>query len=120
VPHVEAGCHSATNWQSAIDIAGAPESVPDSAGAAVTPNALVIEREAAEPRFVALDQPEFALGAGSAAVLPFARTLAVAGFRCNVQEATGVSCLSERSGKGFTFSDDGLVPQYTDVPADAP
>jgi hypothetical protein len=120
VPHLEAGCHSATNWQGAIGVAGAPDSVPDSAGQAETPNAVVIEREAAEPRFVVLDQPEFALDPGPANVLPFNRTLAVAGFRCNVQEATGVSCLSERSGKGFTFSDDGLVPQYTDVPANAP
>jgi hypothetical protein len=46
--------------------------------------------------------------------------LAAAGFRCNVQEATGVSCLSEFSDKGFTFSADGFAPQYTDFPMDAP
>ena len=68
---------------------------------------------------VALDAPEFTLDPGPATVLPFNRILAVAGFRCNVQES-GVSCISERSGKGFTFSDDGVFPQYTDVPADAP
>ena len=55
-----------------------------------------------------------------AKVLPFNRILAAAGFRCNVQEVTGVSCLSEFSDKGFTFSPDGFTPQYTDVPADAP
>jgi hypothetical protein len=52
--------------------------------------------------------------------LPFNRILAVAGFRCNVQESAGVACMSEISGKGFTFSQDGFVPQYTDVPANAP
>jgi hypothetical protein len=31
-----------------------------------------------------------------------------------------VSCQSEASGKGFTFSADGYTPQYTDVPANAP
>ena len=56
---------------------------------------------------------------GPAKVLQFNRILAAAGFRCNVQES-GVSCLSELSGKGFTFSADGYTPQYTDVPADAP
>ena len=40
--------------------------------------------------------------------------LAAAGFRCNVQES-GVSCQSDTSGKGFTFSADGFVPQYTDL-----
>jgi hypothetical protein len=52
-------------------------------------------------------------------VLRFNRILAAAGFRCNVQES-GVSCLSETSGKGFTFSAEGYTPQYTDVPANAP
>lgn len=55
-----------------------------------------------------------------AAELPFNRILAVAGFRCNIQEATGLSCQSELSGKGFTFSADGFTPSYTDVPATAP
>ena len=48
-----------------------------------------------------------------------AKILAAAGFRCNVQES-GVSCQSETSGKGFTFSAKGYTPQYTDVPANAP
>ena len=67
-----------------------------------------------------LQQPEFSLDPGPAKVLPFNRILAVAGFRCNVQEAAGVSCQSEFTGKGFTFSPDGFVPQYTDVPTEAP
>ena len=44
----------------------------------------------------------------------------MARFRCNIQE-TGVSCLSEESGKGFTFSaDEGFLPEYSEVPVDAP
>jgi len=105
-------------WPAAMGITGEPDSVPDAAGEDTTPNALVVERDA-DARFVALEQPEFTLDSDSATTLPFNRILAAAGFRCNVQEESGVSCLSERSGKGFTFSPDGFVPQYTDVPADA-
>jgi hypothetical protein len=118
VPRVKAGCQSATNWPAAMGVTGEPESVPNATGNG-TPNALVIPRAGAA-QFVALDKPEFAIDPGPGKELPFNRILAVAGFRCNVQEATGVSCLSEFSGNGFTFSTDGLVPQYTDVPAGAP
>ncbi|WP_239591416.1 hypothetical protein [Mycolicibacterium tusciae] len=119
MPRMKVGCQSATNWPSAMGITGEPDSVTDSTGETTTPNALVIAREGAA-RFVALDQPEFSLDPGPAKVLPFNRILAAAGFRCNVQEATGVSCLSEFSGNGFTFSPDRFVPQYTDVPTEAP
>lgn len=119
MPRVKVGCQSAKNWPSAMGITGEPESVTDAAGEATTPNALVIAREGIA-QFVAIEQPEFSLDPGPAKVLPFNRILAAAGFRCNVQEASGVSCLSEVSGEGFTFSLDGLVPQYTDVPAEAP
>ncbi len=119
MPRAKVGCQSATNWPSAMGIAGEPDSVADAAGETTAPNALVIPREGAA-RFVALEQPEFSLDPGPAKVLPFNRILAVAGFRCNVQEATGMSCLSEFSGKGFTFSAEGFVPQYTDVPPEAP
>jgi len=119
IPRVKAGCQSATGWPAAIGIAGEPESVPGTAGEGTPPNALVIPRDGAA-QFVALEAPEFALDPGPGKELPFNRILAVAGFRCNVQEATGVSCLSEFSGNGFTFSSDGVVPQYTDVPLGAP
>jgi hypothetical protein len=119
MPRVKVGCQSATNWPSAMGVTGEPDSVTDTAGESTTPNALVISREGAA-QFVALEQPEFSLDPGPAKVLPFDRILAVAGFRCNVQETTGVSCLSEFSGNGFTFSPDGVAPQYTDVPAEAP
>ena len=119
IPRVQAGCQSAMNFPSAMGITGAPDSVPGDDGETTAPNALVVPR-AAGAQFVALDEPEFALDPGPAKVLPFNRILAVAGFRCNVQEATGVSCLSEFNDQGFTFSADGFVPQYTDVPVEAP
>ncbi|MGZ5362979.1 MAG: hypothetical protein ACXWZR_02270 [Mycobacterium sp.] len=119
MPRVKVGCQSATNWPSAMGVTGEPDSVTDAAGQTTTPNALVIAREGAA-QFVALERPEFSLDPGPAKVLPFNKILAAAGFRCNVQEAAGVSCLSEFSGKGFTFSSDGVAPQYTDVPAEAP
>ena len=73
-----------------------------------------------EAVLLALDEPEFSLTSGPANVLPFNRTLIAARFRCNIQEETGVSCVSEQSGNGFTFSADGFAPQYTEVPVDAP
>ena len=48
---------------------------------------------------------------------PNLKVLIVSGFRCNVQEATGIACASEVSGNGFTFSADGFTLQYTDLPA---
>jgi hypothetical protein len=117
VPRVKAGCQS-TDWPSSMGITGEPESVVDATGASVPPNALVIDHDG-DAHFAATEQPEFAPDPGPANELPFNRILAAAGFRCNVQEV-GVSCLSERSGKGFTFSADGFAPQYTDVPPGAP
>jgi len=118
-PRVKVGCQSAENWPSAMGITGEPDSVTGADGETTTPNALVIPREGTA-EFVALEEPEFALDPGPAEVLPFNRILAAAGFRCNVQEATGVSCMSEVSNQGFTFSTEGLVQQYTDVPVEAP
>lgn len=116
VPRDKAGCQSATAPQSSMNITGEPDTVPDAAGQQAAPNAIVVERDG-DPRFVALAQPQFVLG--EAKVLEFNRILAVAGFRCNVQEA-GVSCMSETTGKGFTFAPEGFAPRYTEVPADAP
>jgi hypothetical protein len=116
LPQNMAGCQSAGGT---LGIAGAPDSVTDAAGAETPPNAIVIEPDA-DVRFAALAQPGFTLVPGPANVLPFNKTLIVARFRCNVQETTGVSCMSEESGKGFTFSADGFAPQYTEVPVDAP
>ena len=105
--HTKAGCQASSGWRSGLGIQGEPDST----------NAIAVDEEG-DPQFVSLDQPEFALDSGSAKVLDFNKILAAAGFRCNVQES-GVSCRSDMTGKGFTFSADGFVPQYTDVPAGA-
>ena len=116
VPRVRAGCMAAADWQSGMGVTGEPETALDALGEPATPNALVVSREG-DPVFVALDQPEFVLD--TANVLPFNRILVAAGFRCNVQES-GVSCMSEASGRGFSFAPEGFAPQYTEVPAGAP
>jgi hypothetical protein len=115
--HTKAGCQASSGWQSGLGITGEPDSVPDTAGQDTTPNAIVVDRDS-DPQFIALEQPEFWLVPGPANALQFNRILAAAGFRCNVQES-GVSCQSDTSGKGFTFSAAGYTPQYTDVPATA-
>lgn len=119
VPRVHAGCQNAQN-RTRIGVSGAPAAVPGEDGGSGAPNAVVVERDG-DPRFVAFDTPPFGRGDDEpATVLPFNRILAAAGFRCNVQEAEGISCLSEASGKGFTFSAEDYRPRYTDVPAGAP
>ncbi|WP_102143781.1 hypothetical protein [Mycobacterium hubeiense] len=114
VPRVKAGCQSASG--SMLGIAGAPDSVTGASGETTTPNAILVDRDG-DPRFAALEEPEFWLDSGPANALPFNKVLAAAGFRCNVQEATGVSCTSESTRKGFTFSAEGVTWAYTDVPA---
>ena len=114
IPRERAGCQSSAG--SGIAITGAPESVPDAQGNDVAPNAIQVDRTT-DAQFVVLDPPGYSLVPGPAAILPFDKVLTVAGFRCNVQEATGISCLSELTGKGFTFSTDGYSLQYTDLPA---
>jgi hypothetical protein len=106
--HTKAGCQAASSWESGLGVEGEPDST----------NAIVVGRDT-DPQFVTLEQPEFWLASGTANTLQFNRILAAAGFRCNVQEA-GVSCQSDATGKGFTFSTEGFAPQYTDVPAGAP
>ena len=71
----------------------------------------------ADPQFAALDAPGYSLVPGPAVVLPFDKVLIVSGFRCNVQEEAGISCASEVTGKGFTFSADGYAMQYRDLPS---
>lgn len=112
LPRDRAGCQPA-DGASAMGVTGAPEEVPDATGETAAPNALVLGQDG-DAQFAALAQPDFAQSA--AVVLPFGKVLAVAGFRCNVQEQSGVSCVREVTGKGFTFSAEGYTPQYTDVP----
>lgn len=111
VPRSKAGCQSTSD---AIGIVGAPENVPTEAGGSAPPNAIVVD-EKGDAHFIAMDGPP----PDAVSVLPFNRTLVASQFRCNIQEETGVSCLSEASGKGFTFSADGFAMQYSEVPLDA-
>jgi hypothetical protein len=115
LPRDKAGCQSTAG---ALSITGAPDTVPDAAGDEAPPNAMVVESQG-DAHFAALDAAQVTPPA-PATVLPFNRTLIVARFRCNIQEATGVSCLSEDSGAGFTISAEGFGPQYSEVPLDAP
>jgi hypothetical protein len=113
-PREIVGCQSSTG--SAIPVKGAPDSVPDAQGKDSAPNAIQVDR-VTDAQFSAVDPPGYGLVPGPAVVLPLNKVLIVAGFRCNVQEASGISCLSELTGKGFTFSADGYTLQYTDLPA---
>jgi hypothetical protein len=106
--HDRAGCQGAGSWRSGLGVAGEPDAT----------NAVVVD-EQGDPQFVTLDTPDFWLQQGPAAVLGFNKILAAAGFRCNVSEV-GVSCVSDTSGRGFTFAADGFIPRYTDVPPTAP
>jgi hypothetical protein len=115
LPGDKAGCEGANG---ALNIAGAPNTVPNATGQQIPPNAIVVSPRG-EAHFAAIDAAQFAPPA-LANVLPFDRTLAVARFRCNLQESKGVSCLSEDSGRGFTFSADGFELRYSEVPLDAP
>jgi hypothetical protein len=118
ISRIKAGCQSASSWQAGLGIPGQPSTVPGAAGAAAKPNAIVLDWEG-DAHFAALDKPEFWLNPNPAKVVPFNRILAAAGFRCNVQES-GVSCISDLTENGFTFSAEGYAPKYTDVPPNAP
>jgi hypothetical protein len=117
IPHQEAGCRSAKSTVSLglEGIDGVPATVPDATGKQVSPNAIVV-RTAGDADFTAVDASVYVRDSGADQTLQFGRILAAAGFRCNVQDI-GISCMSETSGSGFTFSADGFTPSYTDLPA---
>jgi hypothetical protein len=112
MPRVMAGCQAA--GAQSMGVTGAPSTVPNPEGKPVAPNAITVGADG-EPGFTWLAKPGLSVTSGKAVVLDFKQTLAAAGFRCSVQEA-GVSCLSEGTHKGFTFSATGFTPQYTPVP----
>lgn len=114
-----AGCQLADSPESALGVAGEPDTVTGANGDSKPANAILVDRDGAG-RFARLNRSEFVLVPGPAKELPFGRTLVAGGFRCNVQEQAGVSCLNEYTGKGFTFSAEHWVPQYTEVPAAPP
>jgi hypothetical protein len=113
-PHEQAGCQSAKTAVR-LGITGVPDTVAGADGIEVAPNALVIN-STGDAYFAKVGTEEFKLVPGPAHILQFGKILAAAGFRCNVQDL-GISCLSEDSGQGFTFSSNGYTPSYTDLPA---
>lgn len=114
LPRDRAGCQSASGWPAALGIPQEPDTVAGAGGEQHAPNALVVDRFA-DAHFAALADPEFALSPRPAKVLEFDQILSAGGFRCNVQDA-GVSCMSERTQRGFTFSGDGFELRYRDLP----
>jgi hypothetical protein len=112
---LKAGCQAASG--SDIGIAGEPKTVSNAADQSVAPNTIVVDFDG-DAHFAWVDRAEFSSPAGAPKALPFNKVLAAAGFRCNVAES-GVSCASESTGNGFTFSAEGYTLQYTDVPAGA-
>jgi len=114
VPRTWAGCQS-TAGTGRIGIAGAPQTVTDDAGQSVAPNAVVVSTQG-DPAFAAVPADQVKQPSGTTKPLPFNKILAAAGFRCNTQQEVGISCVSEETGKGFTFSNTGINWQYTDVP----
>lgn len=101
-----------------MGISDAPEAVAGPDGTTTAPNAIVVG-EISDARFAARREGEFSPDSGEAKELPFNTVLDAAGFRCNFQESVGVSCGSESTTKGFTFSRDGYAFRYTDIPIDA-
>jgi hypothetical protein len=112
LPHASAGCQSAGG--TSVGITGAPTTVQNGDGQDVVPNAVQIGDQG-EAAFVRVDPPGFRPPSGKPPTLDFGKTLAVAGFRCNIQES-GVSCQNEATREGFTFTPGGFLPQYTPVP----
>lgn len=126
LPRDRAGCEPSSGLSARLPITDAPDVLVD--GEATAPNAIAVDREH-DAGFLALEEPLFSVDSSTGAstgtstgkpdtveTLPFGKVLAVAGFRCNVQEETGVSCVRELTGKGFTFSGDGYTLRYTDIP----
>ena len=113
LPHAKAGCEAASGAQN-MGIPGEPDTVATGDGQAVAPNAIAVGDDG-EPGFTWVARPGFSVKSGKAQVLELNKTLAAAGFRCNVQEA-GVSCLNEATKNGFTFSATGYLARYTAVP----
>jgi hypothetical protein len=113
VPRTWAGCQSSTGT-GRIAVAGAPQTVTGDGGRSVAPNSIVVPT-LDDPQFTVVSPDQFKQPSGATKTLPFNKILAAAGFRCNAQQ-TGISCMSEQTGKGFTFSAAGVSWQYTDVP----
>ena len=105
LPRTEAGCQTAAGAPR-LGIPGEPDTVRGAGGAAVAPNAIAVGDQA-DPGFTWLDRPGFSPKSGKPLTLDFNKTLAAAGFRCNVQNS-GVSCANEITRKGFNVLGDRI------------
>ncbi|NTY63649.1 hypothetical protein [Mycolicibacterium sphagni] len=114
VPRTWAGCQSSTGT-GRIGVTGAPQTITDETGQNVAPNSIVVHTQG-DPQFAAVPVDQVKQPSGTPKTLPFNKILAAAGFRCNTQQEIGISCVSEQTGKGFTFSNTRVSWQYTDVP----
>ncbi|GAA2059929.1 hypothetical protein GCM10009722_19860 [Williamsia deligens] len=109
-----AGCQPASNTDPSIGVAGAPTAVPSPVGTTVRPNAIRVER-GRDAEFAYRGQADFwRFPLEQTPVLPYGTELAADGFACNTS-SSGVSCMDQSTGKGFTFSDAGFVWKYTPV-----
>ncbi|OYD69912.1 hypothetical protein [Rhodococcus sp. OK302] len=106
-----AGCQPKTSMD--INVSGAPR-VPDhGSGNPVAPNAILVNKTD-DARFASLSQALFWRLDNATPTLAYGETLSTDGFSCNVQE-TGVSCRSDSSNHGFTFSTNGFDFNYTEA-----
>jgi hypothetical protein len=112
VPRTWAGCQSSGGG---LGVTGAPRPVTDDSGQSVAPNSILVRTEG-DPQFASVKADLFTPPTGAAKTLPFDKVLAAAGFRCNVGQEAGISCVSDHTDKGFTFTTSGAGWQYTDVP----
>ncbi len=113
LPHSKAGCQVGSGAQD-MSIPGEPDTVVGADGQAMAPNAIAVADEG-DAGFTWLPRPGFSVKSGEPLILDFGKTLAAAGFRCNVQQA-GMSCMNESTKNGFTFSATGYSLRYTPVP----
>jgi len=105
-----AGCQPSSSMP--MNVAGAP-SVPDHYSRnATAPNAILVNATE-DARFASLSQALF-WRYDTTPVLSYGQTLSANGFSCNVKES-GVSCRSDDSGKGFTFSTGGYQFDYIEA-----
>lgn len=106
-----AGCQPKTSTD--IDVEDAPLVADHGSDNLVRPNAILVNRTD-DPRFARLSQALFWRTDGTTPVLPYGQTLSTDGFSCNVQE-TGVSCRSDTSTRGFSFSTHGFDYRYVEA-----
>jgi hypothetical protein len=111
VPRTWAGCQSSGGG---LGVTGAPQAVTAESGQSVAPNSILVRTEG-DPQFASVKADLFKPPTGAAKKLPFNKILAAAGFRCNVQQEAGISCVSDETDKGFTFTASGATWKYTEV-----